>query len=59
LSNWRTLLHRNGWAEKAQPDEVAKNLYVRGERIVLEKVPQELVVDLVVILHFGRFDEGA
>ncbi len=27
--------------------------------IALEQVPQELVVDLVVILHFGRFDEGA
>ena len=26
---------------------------------ILEKVPEELVVYLVVILDFGRFDEGA
>jgi hypothetical protein len=27
--------------------------------LILEEVPEELVVDLVVVLDFGRFDEGA
>ncbi len=27
-------------------------------RSTLEEIPQELVVDLVMILHLGRFDEG-
>jgi len=27
--------------------------------IALEQVPEELVVDLVVILHLGGFDEGS
>jgi hypothetical protein len=27
--------------------------------VFLEQVPQELVVDLVVVLHLGRLDEGS
>ena len=25
----------------------------------LKLIPQELVIDVVVVLHFGRFDEGS
>ena len=28
-------------------------------KLILEEVPEELVVDLVVVLDFGCFDEGA
>jgi len=30
-----------------------------NKKLILEEVPQELVVDLMVVLHFGGFDEGA
>src|SRR4029077_295395 len=34
-------------------------IWVRGETSLLEQIPQELVIDLVVILNFGGFHESA
>lgn len=43
----------------ARPPEVDGPVCFPGGKSALEEVPEELVVNLVVVLDFGGFDEGA
>ena len=46
-----------GCWEGVSPSQCAAKL--RSDCRALEQIPQKLVVNVVVILHFGRFDEGS
>ena len=46
----------NFYINEQNPGLMSRGFSIRNQ-FSLEQVPEELVVDLVVILHFGRFDE--